>query len=241
VLEQNRRYYARYPGDRERAREIAEHLSENEVELPGGGTLSPRRFQQLGIKFGGRNGFELVHYLLETAFVQGARGPELSFPFLREVEENGGFETNPIYALLHEPIYCEGAASDWSAQRVRAEFPEFALGEGQPVLFTGEMVYPWMFDEYVHLRPVKEAAEILASFDGWPALYDRERLAQNTVPCVAAVYYDDMYVERRFSEEAAELINATRIWLTNAYDHSGLRRDGEVVLDRLLRMLHGEA
>jgi pimeloyl-ACP methyl ester carboxylesterase len=241
VLELNHRYYARYPGDRERAREIVEYLGINRVALPGGGTLSPRRFQQLGIKFGGRNGFELVHYLLETGFVQGARGPELSFPFLREVEENGAFETNPIYALLHEPIYCEGAASNWSAQRVRAEFPEFSLAEGQPVFFTGEMIYPWMFDEYVHLRPVKETAEILAGFEDWPALYDRDRLAQNTVPCVATVYYDDMYVERRFAEEAARLIKSTRIWLTNAYDHSGLRMDGEVVLDRLLGMLYGEA
>lgn len=27
------------------------------------------------------------------------------------------FDTNPLYALLHEPIYCEGYASQWSAQR----------------------------------------------------------------------------------------------------------------------------
>jgi len=240
VLELNRRYYARYPGDRERAREIVEYLSGNEVELPGGGTLSPRRFQQLGIKFGARNGFELVHYLLESAFVPGAQGLELSYSFLREVEENGSFETNPIYALLHEPIYCEGAASEWSAQRVRAEFPEFSLEEDGPVFFTGEMIYPWMFDEYRHLQPVKEAAEILAAHDGWPALYDQDRLRHNSVPCVATVYYDDMYVERRFAEEAARLIKSTRIWLTNAYDHSGLRMDGEVVLDRLLGMLRGE-
>lgn len=29
--------------------------------------------------------------------------------------------TNPLYALLHESIYCQGAASSWAAQRVREQ------------------------------------------------------------------------------------------------------------------------
>ena len=29
------------------------------------------------------------------------------------------WDTNPLYALLHESIYCQGAASNWSAQRIR--------------------------------------------------------------------------------------------------------------------------
>jgi hypothetical protein len=29
--------------------------------------------------------------------------------------------TNPLYALLHESIYCQGAASAWAAQRVREQ------------------------------------------------------------------------------------------------------------------------
>lgn len=28
------------------------------------------------------------------------------------------WDTNPLYSLLHESIYCQGAASDWAAQRV---------------------------------------------------------------------------------------------------------------------------
>ena len=70
----------------------------------------------------------------------------------------------------------EGAASNWSAERVRAEFPEFSL-DADPPLFTGEMIYPWMFDDYANLRPLKEAAEILAAADDWPALYDPAVLA----------------------------------------------------------------
>jgi pimeloyl-ACP methyl ester carboxylesterase len=240
VIEQNRRYYDRYPGDEKRVREIADYLLSHTVELPGGGVLSARRFQQLGMNFGARNGFEIIHYLLEGAFVHSGLGKELNFSFLREIEHLQKFETNPIYVLLHEAIYCEGYASDWSAERVRAEYPEFSFDPDRPVYFTGEMIYPWMFEDYHYLRPLKDAAEILASYEGWPLLYEVDRLRANTVPCVAAVYYDDMYVERRFSEQTAHTIKGTRVWLTNEYDHSALRLSGERVLDRLLLMLKGE-
>jgi hypothetical protein len=71
-------------------------------------------------------------------------------------------------------------------------------------------------------------------------LYDVEQLQKNTVPCVAAVYYDDMYVELAFSEQTAELIKGLRMWVTNQYDHSGLRMSGEAIVERLLKMLQGE-
>lgn len=240
VIAKNRRYYERYPGDAERAQEIAVHLATHAVELPGGGFLSPRRFQQLGIAFGASDGFEQVHYLLETAFVQGAAGPALNYSFLHGFENALAFETNPIYATLHEAIYCQEAASKWAAEHVRAEYPEFEFAPDRPVFFTGEMIYPWMFDEYKHLRPLKEAAEILAAYDGWPRLYDAAVLRENSVPCVAAVYYDDMYVERAFSEEMAKAIGGIKLWVTNEYEHNALRADGEQVLDRLLSMLRGE-
>ena len=74
VIEQNKRYFQRYPEDVERLCEIIDYLRENEVEMPGGGHLTPRRFLQLGLAFGGGNGFEQVHYLLEEAFVNGRNG-----------------------------------------------------------------------------------------------------------------------------------------------------------------------
>ena len=241
VIEQNRRYYNRYPGDRKRVREIVDYLRAHGVTMPGGGILSPQRLQGLGLEFGYRSGFEAVHYLVEAAFVQGGSGRELSYSFLRGVQNHEYFETNPIYAILQESIYCEGVASNWSAERVRAEYPEFAIELDQPFHFTGEMVYPWMFDEYERLRPLKEAAGILACYDNWPRLYNREQLAANEVPTAAVVYYDDMYVERRFSEETAHSIKGMRIWLTNELDHNGLWVEGERVLGRLLEMLKGEA
>lgn len=241
VLEKNRRYYERYPEDVERAQEIVEYLATHEVRLTDGDRLSPRRFQQLGFHFGASDGFEQTHYLLEMAFVRGASGKEIHYKFLRGLENSYFFETNPIFVILHEAIYCQETASRWAAQRVRAEYPEFELEPGKPVYFTGEMIYPWMFDEYKPLRPLKEAAEILAAYEGWPRLYDVNVLRSNSVPCVAAVYYNDMYVERCFSEETAQNIRGIKLWITNEYEHNALRADGERVLGRLLNMLHGES
>ena len=66
-------------------------------------------------------------------------------------------------------------------------------------------------------------------------------LGRNSVPAVAAVYYDDMYVERRFSEQTAAAIGGLEIWVTNEFEHNGLRADGERLLDRLLVLLRGRA
>lgn len=110
------------------------------------------------------------------------------------------WDTNPVYAVLHEPIYCQGEASNWAAHRVReAEFrDEFdaaaAAAEGRPVNFTGEMVFPWMFDEIAGLRAFKDAAEALAAKSDWPALYDVEKLSENVVPAATVMYFEDMFV-----------------------------------------------
>jgi hypothetical protein len=191
------------------------------------------------MSFGMSDGFEPLHYLLEQAFVDTGKGRELGYTFLRGVQDSQSFDTNPIYALLHEAEYCERTASRWAAERVRADYPQFQWSPGKPVLFTGEMVYPWMFDEGSQLRPLKEAAQILAEYQDWPMLYDPDVFRENAVPAAAAMYYDDMYVDRGFSEETAGLIKGLRVWVTNQYEHNGLR-DGEAVLGRLLDMVHGK-
>jgi len=243
VLSRNQRFYERYPQDVARGQRIVDYLLTHDVRLPGGGRLTARRFQQVGMGFGASNGFEEVHYLLENAFVAGAHGPEINFVFLRALESMQPFDTNPVYALLHEPCYCQGAAANWSAARVQAEFPAFdlhAAANGQtPVYFMGEMIFPWMFEDYAYLQPLQAAAEILAAYDGWPRLYDVDVLRANRVPVAALSYYDDMYVEMAFAQETAHTVRGLKLWVTNEYDHNGLRADGERVLGRLLDMLHG--
>jgi pimeloyl-ACP methyl ester carboxylesterase len=237
VARKTAKFFARYPQDQELCSRILEHLDRHEVVLPTGGRLSPRRFQQLGFLLGMDDGMENLHHLLEGAFCTGATGEELAHPFLRAVENLQPFETNPIFAILHEMCYTQGCAARWSAQRVRAEFPATEWAPGRAPALTGEMIYPWMFAEYPRLAPLRAAAELLAQDEDWPALYDPARLAANTVPVAAAIYAEDMYVPRALSERTAAAIGGLKGWLTNEYEHSGLR-DGERVLGRLLAMLH---
>jgi hypothetical protein len=118
------------------------------------------------------------------------------------------------------------------------EFPQFDLKNDQ-IYFTGEMIYPWMFDEYNCLKPLKEVAQKLADYSDWQPLYDAKALKKNTVPCVGTIYYGDLYVDRVLAEKTAKTIRGCQYWLTNEYEHDGLRQDGEKVLDHLLAMLKG--
>jgi pimeloyl-ACP methyl ester carboxylesterase len=233
VVQKNAAYHRRYPRDRAIIDRVLQTLDRDDVRLPDGARLSSRRFLQLGLQLGFSDGFESIHYLLEDAFRGDTNG--LSYNFLRGVERLQSFDTNPLFAILHEAIYCEQGASNWSAARVLAEYPEFERER----LFTGEMIYPWMFEEYTRLRPLAATAELLAQRADWPPLYDSARLAANRVPVMAAVYAEDMYVERRFSEATASQVPGMRVWLSNEYEHNGLRANGPAVLGRLLAMLDG--
>ena len=88
--------------------------------------------------------------------------------------------------------------------------------------------------------PLAEAAELLARHE-WPRLYDEAQLARNEVPAAAAIYAEDPYVERAYSEETAALTRGLRPWVTSEYDHDGLRADGERILGRLLDLARGRA
>ncbi len=226
VSERNDRYRARYPGDAERLDHLRHRLEGGApVSLPTGEALSWRRFRQLGDMLGMSDGAERLHHLLEL-------DPD-SPGFAYDTVAADPFSRNPIYAVLHEACYCDGGASNWSADRM------LPAGYANSSLLTGEHVFPWMFDEYAALAPLREAAELLAARD-WPRLYDPDALAGNSVPVAAAVYAEDMYVERAFSEETAARVGAMRVWLTSEYDHNGLRVDGPRILGRLLDLARGQ-
>ena len=232
-----RKFFSRYPSDEALCVRIMEHLQRHDVRLPDGGRLTVRRFQQVGFMLGMDDGMENLHYLLESAFCDGVDGAELSLPFLRALEHSQSFETNPIFAVLHEMCYTQGEASRWSAQRIRGEFPDMNWAPGQQPSFTGEMIYPWMFEDYPGLQPLRDVAEILAQETRWPMLYDPARLARNTVPCAAAIYAEDMYVPRAPSERTAAAIAGLKPWVTNEFEHNGLR-SSDTVFERLLSMVH---
>ncbi|MEU1271637.1 alpha/beta fold hydrolase [Streptomyces sp. NPDC005799] len=239
-------HYARYPQDIERARRIADHLLTHEVTLPNGYRLTVEAFQSLGIMLGGSEGSHRLHHLLEHAFVRTPQGMALSDAFQEEVQGSLSFASHPLYALVHEAVYGQDERpTAWSAERVRAEFPQFdapkTLAGDTPLLFTGESIHPWMFDCDPALRPLRETAGLLAARTDWPPLYDPARLAANDVPAAAAVYHDDMYVDTAHALETARTIRGLRTWVTNEFEHDGVRAGGPRVLDRLLALTRDEA
>ena len=57
----------------------------------------------------------------------------------------------------------------------------------------------------------------------------------------ALVCYEDIYVDRVYSEETAALLgDRLRAWVTNEYQHSGLGDDGAKVWRTLTGMTSGE-
>ncbi|MFH8463269.1 alpha/beta fold hydrolase [Streptomyces sp. NPDC017991] len=239
-------HYARYPQDIERARRIAEYVLLNEPVLNGGYRLTVEAFQSLGILLGGGEGSHRLHYLLENAFVRTAQGAALSDAFQEEAQSLLSYAGHPLYALVHEACYAQGERpTAWSAERVRADFPQFdaakSLAGDGPVLFTGESVHPWTFDCDPALRPLRETADLLAERTDWPVLYDPARLAANEVPVAAAVYHDDMYVDTDHALRTARTIRGLRTYVTDEFEHDGVRAGGPRVLDRLLALARDEA
>ncbi|MGV9279526.1 alpha/beta fold hydrolase [Streptomyces sp. NPDC003730] len=238
-------HYARYPQDVERARRIADHLLTHDVVLPNGYRLTVEAFQSLGIVLGGGEGSHHLHFLLEDAFVRTPRGHALSDAFQEQAQSLLSYASHPLYALVHEAIYGQDARpTDWSAERVRAEFPRFdaakTLAGDEPLLFTGESVHPWTFDCDPALRPLRDTAEALAARTDWTPLYDPARLAANEVPAAAAVYHDDMYVDTAHALTTARAIRGLRTWVTDEFEHDGVRAGGPRVLDRLLALARDE-
>jgi pimeloyl-ACP methyl ester carboxylesterase len=228
----NEEFSARYPRDLAVARRVADHLDEVEEFLPTGERLSSRRFRTIGIALGQATGFDALHFALEDPFTTVGGRRRLRERFLLEAGRRLSFAAHPLYAVLHESIYAQGTATAWAAHRVRDEFPEFAL-DAPGFRFTGEHVYPWQFEEDPALVPLRAAADLLAADAGLPALYDADVLAENTVPVAAAVYVDDMFVPYEFSRATAAAIRGARTFVTNEYQHDGLRVDGKRLLDVL--------
>jgi pimeloyl-ACP methyl ester carboxylesterase len=221
MRERCRRYYERYPDDHERVRAIHARIADGGITLPSGERLTSRRFRQLGLMLGMSDGAERLHSIVEL--------PTDSPAFLHDVLAGSDFSRNPLFAAVHESCYADGVQTAWSAERTMPG--DFA----DDTLFTGEHVFPWMFEDYEALRPLRDAAELVAHHR-WPQLYDETRLAENEVPVAAAIYANDMYVPRELSEETAARVRSLRRWLTDEYEHDGLRADGTRVLDRLLAL-----
>ena len=239
VEERNRQYFAKFPVDKQRLTHLCQHLKQHDVRLPNGDRLTPRRLQLIGISLGFANTAEEIHFLIEEAFVKVGDSEVVNHSFLKAIQMQLRFDTNPIFALLHEAIYAQGEATSWACDQVQREHYSH-YDNHDDFHFYGEMILPWMFDEIGELGNLKEAAEILASYDQWPKLYDKAVLSQNKVPVTCVVYYNDMFVNTEFSRETIDSIPNMKGWYTSEFEHCGLRTGGEKLFSRLIDLAHGE-
>jgi proline iminopeptidase len=225
-------YYARYPQDVERVAKVADILSSQQVKMDNGDLLTVERLQSLGSDFGMKPSFERMHWLFDTAFndadgsvrAQCEWKPRLNREFISSVMMKTS--TKALYWPLQEFIYADGDIEPlrWAAQRVRDSMPEFGTGN-RPLLFTGESIFPWMFEQERQLRPFRGAVELLMEEGHWNRIYDAERLAQNSVPLQAAVYYDDMYVDSGMQLDTLSRVGNAHAWVTNSFEHDGVHGD----------------
>ena len=219
--------YAKYPDDIKLVKHIMTFLKQQKTVVSDGGACTPRRFRQLGIAFGAHGGLDSVHEIVLRASYDLEAFGELTRGTLSAIEQGTSFDNHLIYSILHEPIYCEGTAAAWSAHRVQAEYDAFDLDnpktEDQRIYFYGELIFPWMFEDYAELRQVQKVAEIVAADSQWPALFDEDQLAKNEVPVFAAAYLEDMYVDWKLSMATAKKIKGCKVFATNVMFHDAIR------------------
>ena len=222
----NARYHRQFPADAARLASLLEQCAAGEVLGRDGEPISPRLLRSIGNQLGMDGGAEAIHYLIE----RDPRSPAFAHDLAGLLPFNA---RNPLYAVIHESSYADGTTTAWSSERVQ---PDDFRGDSQ--LLTGEHLFPWHFEDRPELRPYRAVADLLADHP-WPKLYDAGVLADVDVPCAAAIYADDPFVDRTFSEQTAELLPGMRRWLTDEYLHNGLRSDGGRVLDRLIGLARG--
>lgn len=242
----NRHYHRLHPDDDQVIRTIAAHLRNTDEYLPTGEQLTTERFRSIGMGLGTQTRTDSLHYLLEGPWVHIRGERRLSQKFLDAISSE--IAMSPMYGYMHESIYAcatpelAGTATNWSADRLAETIPGFAkdadpLDMSEPYYLTGEHMMRRFFDTDPSLCPVAQATDILATRTDWEPVYRPDVLQHTTIPVAAAIYYDDMFVPRDLSIETAALIGA-RTWITNEYQHDGLRASSGSVLDRLIRMLN---
>lgn len=195
LRERNEAYFIKFPEDTDTLSQIAQHLDSRggAIQLPSGGKLTLQRLLTMGQSFGFHGGFDKVHAMLVQIKSNLDQFGRLIGSTLRSLEMSVDFDDCPIYALLHEPLYCftKGHASNWAAEKLGKEMGEFRwlspsfdvnTIKPSPIFFSGEMIYSFMFDQWAELIKMKDAAHILAEYDNWDDLYDLDVLKDNKVP-----------------------------------------------------------
>lgn len=249
LVRANEEYYARYPEDVVTVKQIAKWLGSPDfapqgLPLTDGQWLTAQGFMTLGRHFGGgKEGQERVHLIVSLMAKDLMTKGLLTDDTLSIFSKAGGagfrLPQRPLYAVLHEAIYCSGTLSappNWAAQRVGSQQKgaNFAwarvnpqlimfnlnLDSPDPLYFTGEMIHDFMlFDAGYGMAPFQEAAQSLAQKARWSNLYDVDRLGRNEVAIRALIYPEDLFLDFDLCMATAKMVKtcqavrAPRDWI----------------------------
>lgn len=247
VIRRNESYYRKYPEDVDVVHDLADHIkSKGGLKLPSGGYLTVRRFLTIGIQFGSSGGLDRVHEIILRMSLDLKQFQFITRPTLSTFESFLPLDEGVLYAVLHEAIYCEGDASNWAAERVAKSYKEFywisnrpsnqTAVRDHPLYFSGEMIFPFMFETYPELRELRLVADLIAQYTAWPDLYSEFQLARNEVPVYAATFVDDMYVDFGLVQETVEKVKNCKQYITNTMYHDAIRSKGEDVMKALFAL-----
>ena|SRR2546423_4073742 len=187
---------------------------------------------QIGISFGSLGGLDEVCGIVLKAVTDLDLFGFLTRPTPSKIEAQGEFDNYPIYAVPHEPIYCQGGvASDWAAERAVSQYPTSTSGDPglPPIRYTSWV--RWYSNTI--LRSSRSSRNWLRPQIGShrSELYDIEQLKKNEVPVYSSTYVDDMYIDFRFAQETAGPIRGCKkTYMTNALYHDAPRSRSEEIM-----------
>jgi pimeloyl-ACP methyl ester carboxylesterase len=255
-------FYSKFSSHQGNVRCILDFIYTTPMKMPGGGILTPERFLCIGRMLGTTNGDKKVADALAMCMEDIHAGKlEFETKTLIAIESWLRFEERPLYAILQEPIYAEQPlpASNWSAMRVgqgRKEYwwlqkgafdcvfspknredEEYAAAhfDDKQIYFSAEHVYPFHYDQFKALGPLKDAADILAKKEDWPPLFDINQLRNNKVPVSALSYKQDMFINWELSDETVDKMGGQNIHhvIDKDLKHTAVKDQSEDVLPRL--------
>lgn len=234
LIARNQELYATYPALKKTVNKVRNIIESGAVQYPGL-VVTVEKLQSLGMALGGNDGVKQLNDLFYDPF-EDASESQLNYEFAKTIHEAVAFESNPIYAILHESIYCNGQGSSWAAQTVLDEQPKFSP-KAKTLFFTAENIRRSDFQQYPLLKPFKQAAEILAAKQDWCEIYSLEKLKNNTVPIEAMVYERDLYVDVQLSIATLNATGNSRYVLNDTLEHNSFRTHGKTLVPKLLKRL----
>ena len=116
------------------------------------------------------------------------------------------------------------------------------------------MIFPWMAQDYAELSGygLTQVVEALHAKTDWGPLYNATHMKQvlgssatSTIPksrAASAMYFDDLYVDFDCSQKVTARggpLEKVKVYVTNEYQHSGLRDDGAGLFTKLHGMAMG--